>query len=466
MTARSDRTAAKEPKAVLGYMPEDTPPIGAMLSLGFQQVLTMFPATVLVAILTKFDVGVTLLASGLGTIIALLVSGRRIPLYYGSSFSYISVIVTVMSLYAPECFNDPAQVYCPEGVRIAQVGILGTAVIEILLGLLIQRVGKAALDRVLPPVVTGSMAIVIGIALAGSALGMAGANWLVAFITLIVTVAFSVYLQGRGLLGMLPILLGAVVGYLISIPFGLVNFGLIGAADWLRVPNITFPAFTDPRAWSVVVSVALIAIATIPESTAHLYQMSLYIDQLAKDMGRKPTSIKNLIGLNLVADGADDIVVGLLGGCAGTNYGENNSLMAITRNYSIPVLFAAGGIAILLGFVGKLAALVNTIPVAVTGGLAIYLFGVIGKQGIALLQSEKVNLFDPKNLAVGATILILGIGGAMALPNGLFPFQIPVLFPNGIPAIVFAAIVGILMNLLFVLLPPSRFGVVERSNIE
>jgi uracil permease len=265
---------------------------------------------------------------------------------------------------------------------------------------------------------------------------------------------------------MLPILLGAIVGYLVAIPFNLVNFGLIGAAEWLRVPNITFPAFTDPRAWSVVVSVALIAIATIPESTAHLYQMSLYIDQLAKDMGRKPTSIKNLIGLNLVADGADDIVVGLLGGCAGTNYGENNSLMAITRNYSIPVLFAAGGIAILLGFVGKLAAVVNTIPVAVTGGLAIYLFGVIGKQGIALLQSERVNLFDPKNLAVGATILILGIGGAMSLPDGLYPFQIPVLFPNGIPAIVFAAIVGILMNLLFVVLPPSRFGVVERSNLE
>ena len=232
------------------------------------------------------------------------------------------------------------------------------------------------------------------------------------------------------------------------------------------MPNITFPAFTDPRAWSVVVSVALIAIATIPESTAHLYQMSLYIDQLAKDMGRKPTSIKNLIGLNLVADGADDIIVGLLGGCAGTNYGENNSLMAITRNYSVPVLMAAGGIAILLGFIGKLAALVNTIPVAVTGGLAIYLFGVIGKQGVALIQSERVNLFDPKNLAIGATILVLGIGGNLGLKDGLFPFQIPVLFPNGIPAIVFAAIVGILLNLLFVVLPPSKFGVKERSNIE
>jgi len=451
---------------VSGYMPSDTPPIGAMLSLGFQQVLTMFPATVLVAILTKFDVGVTLLATGLGTIIALLVTKRRIPMYYGSSFSYISVIITVMSLYAPQCFNDPTKFYCPDGVRIAQVGIIGTAVIEILVGLLIQRVGKAALDKVLPPIVTGSVAIIIGIALSGTALNMASANWLVAFITLIFTIAFSVYLQGKGLLGMLPILLGAVVGYVVAIPFGLVQLAPVLDAQWLRVPNITLPAFTDPRAWSVAVSVALIAIATIPESTAHLYQMSLYIDQLAKDLGRKPTSIKNLIGLNLVADGADDLIVGLLGGCAGTNYGENNSLMAITRNYSVPVLFAAAGIAILLGFVGKLAALVNTIPVAVTGGLAIYLFGVIGKQGVALIQSERVNLFDPKNLAIGATILVLGIGGNLGLKDGLFPFRIPVLFPNGIPAIVFAAIVGILLNVLFVVLPPSKFGVRERSNIE
>lgn len=451
---------------VLGYMPDDTPPVGAMLSLGFQQVLTMFPATVLVAILTKFDVGVTLLASGLGTIIALLVTKRRIPMYYGSSFSYITVIITVMSLYAPACFGDPNTVYCPEGVRLAQVGIIGTAIVEILFGLLIQRVGKAALDRILPPIVTGSVAIVIGIALAGTALSEAAANWPIAFVTLIVTVIFSVYLQGKGLLGMIPILLGAIVGYVVSLPFGLVQFGSVMEAPWLRVPNITFPAFTDPRAWSVVVSVALIAIATIPESTAHLYQMSLYIDQLAKDLGRKPTSIKNLIGLNLVADGADDVVVGLLGGCPGTNYGENNSLMAITRNYSVPVLFTAGAMAILLGFIGKLAALVNTIPLAVIGGLSIYLFGVIGKQGVALIQSERVNLFDPKNLAIGATILVLGIGGAMGLENGIFPFKIPVLFPNGIPAIVFSAIVGILMNLLFVLLPPSAFGVKERSNIE
>src|SRR5512143_714369 len=120
--------AVKKEQPVVGYLPGDTPPWGAMLSLGFQQVLTMFPATVLVAILTKFDVGVTLLASGLGTIIALLVTARKIPMYYGSSFSYIAVVITVMSKYAPDCFNNAEMVYCESGVRIVQVGILGTAV--------------------------------------------------------------------------------------------------------------------------------------------------------------------------------------------------------------------------------------------------------------------------------------------------------------------------------------------------
>ena len=454
---------------VFGYLPDDKPPLGAMLSLGFQQFLTMFPATVLVAILTKFDVGVTLLASGLGTIIALLVTKRKIPMYYGSSFAYIAVIITVMSQFAPACFNDPAQVYCPEGVRVVQVGILLTAVFEILVGLLIMRIGKSALDRVLPPIITGSMAIVIGIGLANAALGNAGnwaaaenaaQTWTVAFITLFATIIFSVYLQGRGLIGMLPILLGAILGYLVAIPFGLVNFGSVASAAWFDVPNFTFPAFGNPEAWGLALSVALIFIATVPESTAHLYQMSLYIDELAGEMNRKPFNIKELIGLNLIADGSDDIVVGMLGGAPGTNYGENNSLMAITRNYSTAVLMAAGVLAIAMGFFGKLIALVNTIPPAVVGGLSIYLFGVIGMQGVALLQSEKVNLFDPKNLAIGAVILICGIGGNLSLPNGLFPFPVPYLFPTGIPAIVFAAILGIFFNLIFLIFktPEVRGG--------
>lgn len=455
--------AAPETK-VAGYLPQDTPPIGPMISLGFQQVLTMFPATVLVAAITKFDVSVTLLASGLGTIIALLVSKRKIPMYYGSSFSYIAVIFAAMALFDPVCFASQ-ETYCPNGVQIVQVGILMTAVVEILIGLLIMKVGKEALDKVLPPVITGSVAIVIGIMLAGSALNSASANWLIAIVTLFFTVLFSVYLQGKGLLGLLPILLGAIVGYIFAALLGAVDMTKFAEADWLRMPRITFPAFGNGDAWKFAPSIALIAIATIPESTAHLYQMSLYIDTLAKELKRAPLEIKKLIGLNLVADGSDDIVVGLLGGCAGTNYGENNSLMAITRNYSVPVLMTAGVMAMLLGFVGKLAGLVETIPGAVIGGLSIYLFGVIGMQGVALIQSEKVNLFEPRQLAIGSIILVTGIGGNLALKDGLFPFQIPLLFENGIPAVVFAAICGILLNLIFLALPPSKFGVEDRENL-
>lgn len=474
------KTAETKAPVLVGYLPQDVPSFGSMLSLGLQQVLTMFPATVLVAILTKFDVSVTLLASGLGTIVALLVSGRRIPMYYGSSFSYLTVTMTAMSMYASDCFGNKEMFYCAEGVRIVQVGIIGTAVLEILIGLLIMAIGKEALDKVLPPVITGSIAIIIGIALAGNALSNASQNWVVAFITLIVTVAFSVYLQGKGLIGMLPILFGAIVGWLVALPFNLIDFTRIIDAKWLAFPPITLPDFANPNAWGVFLGIAMIAIATVPESVAHLYQMSLYIDQLAVEVGKKPLEIKKLIGLNLVADGSDDIVVGFLGGCPGTNYGENNSLMAITRNYSVAVLFTAGGIAILLSFVGKLAGVVNTLPNAVVGGLSIYLFGVIGMQGIALIQSEKVNLFNPRELAVGAVILVLGIGGqffqfinasytadtlAKNVPAGMYPFPIPGVFPNGIPNIVFAAIVGILLNALFLIIKPKWFGVKERVNV-
>jgi len=424
----------------IGYLPQDRPAWPAMITLGLQHVLTMFPATVLVAILTGFDVGVTLFASGLATVIALLGSGMRIPLYYGSSFSYIAAVAAVVGAEWG-------------GVRVAQGGIVATALVSIAAGLVIRRVGKDALDRVLPPVITGSVAIVIGISLAKAALDMAAANWLVSAFTLVVTILFSVYLRKAGFLSMIPVLLGAIAGYLLSLVLGEVSFDAVRQAAWVRVPDFTLPVFR----WSAVVAIAPIAIATIPESTAHLYQISLYVDNLADEMGRKRPEIKNLIGLNLVLDGIGDAVNGLLGGCAGTNYGENNSLMAITRNYSGPVSIAAGAIAMGLGFLGKLAAIVETLPVAVTGGLAVFLFGIIGLQGVALMQSENVDLFDPRQLGIGAVILVLGIGGSM-FEGGAIPIMIPgleVAFPGGLPAIATAAVVGILLNLVFLLIPPK-----------
>jgi uracil permease len=438
-------TAEQEHKFV-GYLPNDAPPWGAMIGLAFQHVLTMFPATVLVAILTTFDISVTLFASGLATIVALLLSSRLaksyIPLYYGSSFSYIApvVAITVTNIYG---IDDPVT-----RIRVAQGGIMLTGLLNVLVGVLIRYVGKETLDKILPPEVTGSVAIVIGIALAATALSMAGAHWGISLLTLLVTIIFSVYLRGRGFIGMIPILLGAIVGYLVAIPLGLVDFAPVGAARWLSVPPFTFPIFT----LSAILAIAPIAIATIPESTAHLYQISLYVDQLAAELRRPAVKLSRFIGLNLVCDGVGDAINGLLGGCAGTNYGENNSLMAITRNYSGPALITAGVIAILLGFVGKLAALVNTLPLAVTGGLAIYLFGVIGVQGIALQIARRVNLFDPRKLAVIAVILVIGIGGAIGYEGGMIPFTLGSINWQ-LPSIATSAVVGILLNLIFMFFP-------------
>jgi len=438
---------------VFGYLPNDRPPVGSMIVLGLQHVLTMFPATVLVALLVGFDVGTVLAVSGIATIIALLgsklLAGKFIPLYYGSSFSYIAA--TAMLTKAE--FG----IYAGDLVRLAQVGIVATGVINVVVGLIIRFAGgKKAVDVILPPVVTGSVAAVIGISLAYEALNMANAHWGVALITLLVTILFSVYLQGKGFIGLIPILLGAIVGYLVSIPFGLVDFDPVNAAQWFQIPKFTLPAFGDARAWESVGTIAVIAIATIPESTAHLYQIGLYVDNLAERMGRKKYKLSELIGLNLILDGLGDLINGLFGGVAGTNYGENNSLMVITHNYSGPALMAAGAIAVLLGFVGKLSALVGTVPLAVTGGLAIYLFGVIGMQGVALMLAEKVNLYDPRQLSIGAIILVVGIGGHIGFGGNL---PIPILtgiFPDGLPAIATAAVLGIVLNLIFIIFKTNK----------
>jgi uracil permease len=347
-----------------------------------------------------------------------------------------------------------------------QAGIVVTGLLNILIGFLIRSIGKDRLDKVLPPIVTGSVAAIIGFGLAFAALGqMANANFLVAFVTLLVTILFSVYLQNKGFLGMIPVLLGAIVGYVFSaiVAPNPEQFAPLVNAPWFAVPHITFPTFSGPLVGTAIFSIAIMAIATVPESTAHLYQISLYVDRLAEDTGREKYNLERNIGFNLILDGVDDALKGLFGSTAGTNYGENNSLMAITRNYSGPALIAAGAISILLGFIGKLAGLVQTVPLAVSGGLAIYLFGVIGMQGIALLQEHKVSLFDPRNLAVGAVIMIVGIGGNIGFEGGFIPITIPGIFPNGLPAIATAAVLGILINAIFLIFKPASATALDEA---
>jgi uracil permease len=463
-------TTTRQPK-VYGFLPNDRPVFGQMLVLGLQHVITMFPATVLCALLMGFPVSTVLAVTGFGTVIAVTVSklatGNFIPLYYGSSFSYIAAVVAItQASYGKEAPVDL--------VRIAQCGFIATAIINIVVGAIIRGAGgKKAIDRVLPPVVTGSVACTIGIGLGASALNMASGVaggivagdlnwWAVALITLVATIAFSVYLQGKGFIGLLPVLLGAILGYLVAIPFGLVNFAGIGQSSLITAPRITFPDFTSPLTITAIFSVGIMAIATIPESTAHLYQISLYVDHLADEMGRPKFRLSEYIGINLMIDGLNDLINGLLGSTAGTNYGENNSLMVITRNYSGPVLITAGVISMVLGFIGPLADVIRSIPTAVSGGLSIYLFGVIGMQGIALMMSERVNLFDPKQLAIGAAILIVGIGGNIGYPGGFLP--VPLLqgvFPNGWPAIATGAVLGIILNLIFLVFPAPERAAIE-----
>lgn len=445
----------------MGYMPNDSPPMGQMILLGFQHVLTMFPATVFVAAFCGFHVGTVLFASGVSTIVALVLSrrgiGNFIPLFYGSSFSYIAAYQGISAAVTGTAYVPFSGPLPNEVLSVMQAGIVVTGLINIAVGFIIRSIGKEGVDKVLPPVVTGSVAAIIGFGLAKAAVtDLSSNNFLVAFITLILTIMFSVYLQNKGFVGMLPVLLGGIGGYIVSglIAPGSVNLQPVADASLFQLPNFTFPSFSGPLMVTAVVSISIMAIATIPESTAHLYQMSLYIDRYAEETGREKIHLDEKIGFNLMLDGLGDFLNGLVGATAGTNYGENNSLMAITRNYSGPALIAAGVISMLLGFSGQLAALVNSVPLAVSGGLAVYLFGVIGMQGIALMQEHNVSMFNPRNLAIGAVIMVVGIGGNIAYPNGLLPIVVPGVFPSGLPAIATAAVLGILLNATFLIFKP------------
>lgn len=435
---------------VHGFLPDETPKPLELILFALQQIVVMFPATVLVALLTGFNVATTIFASGLATLAFILVTGRKLPLYYGSSFSYITAITSITM--APNLSHLPMS----ERISMAQFGILMSGFVSILAGFIIKRSGRWLIDRVLPAQVTGPVAIIIGLTLAGSAMQNAtsvpqgidpgwGVNWawVIALVTLFATIFYSVYLKGR--LSQLPILFGLMTGYAAAaliqmatkIPF--INFNTVQGAI-LQLPQFTFPKPT----LIAVAAIMPIAIATIPESTAHIFQLDLYINDLARRKGvKKHYDIENQLGSNLIGDGIGDIVSAAIGGPAGTNYGENISAMAISKNFSVAVLMAAAIITMIISSFTPLINLVYSIPSAVIGGLSIYLFGVIAAQGIAIIIEKQVDMFSARNLAVMALILIIGIGGTFYFPQGMIP-----MFGIKAPAIASAAMIGIVLNLL------------------
>jgi len=439
---------------VFGYLPDERPPIIELFFFALQQIVVMFPATVLVALITGFHVSTTIFASGLATLGFILITGRKIPLYYGSSFSYIAAIASIMGAeaFTGYSLNDK--------ISIAQFGIVMSGFVSIAAGLIIKRCGKETIDRVLPPTVTGSIAMIIGLSLSANAMGNAAsipdsvavANasfagslaWVIAIITLISTILYSVYLKGK--LSQLPILFGLLTGYIAALIIGtvtgipFVSFNTIQSAAIFQLPVFTFPK----PSLTAIIAIMPIAIATIPESTAHIYQLDIYVNDLAKKKGStKKYDIESKLGLNLIGDGIGDIISGLIGGPAGTNYGENISAMAISKNFSIYVLMVAAVVTMIISSFTPLINIIYSIPTSVIGGLSIYLFGVIAAQGITIMMDRKVDMFSSKNLAIIAVILIVGLGGSFGFKDGMIP-----MFGIQLPAIATAAIAGILLNLM------------------
>jgi len=449
-----------ENQQVIGYLPDEQPPIWKLLLYALQQVVVMFPATVAVAIITGFHISTTIFASGLATICFILVTKREIPLYYGSSFSYVAAIGSLMGSEALATYS------LNEKIAVAQFGIIMSGLVSIAAGLIIKRFGRDSIEKVLPAAITGPIAMVIGLTLAGNALRDAAsisidtagtvavvesqlalaANmaWIISLVTLLSTILLSVYL--KGFWGQLPLLLGPIFGcvtaFIISITTGIDLFKVLPESANSGI--FALPVFTFPKASLMAVAAIMpIAIATIPESTAHVYQLDIYVNDLAKKKGTdKKYNIADKLGLNLIGDGIGDMVSGFVGGPAGTNYGENISAMAITRVFSIPVLIAASAIAMIIACFTPLVNAIYSIPTSVIGGLEVYLFGAIAAQGIAIMVEKKVDLFSSKNIAIIATIMVIGLGGQYGF-GGSIPF-----FGMQVPCIAGAAIFGIILNLI------------------
>ena len=446
-------------KRVIGYLPDEKPSTWRLLLYAIQQVIVMFPATVTVALITGFQVSTTIFASGLATICFILITGKKIPMYYGSSFAYLTAIA---SMCAAQGFEKVDGILPTEAIQNAQFGIILSGFVSIAAGILVKFCGRSAVEKILPASITGPVAMIIGLTLAGNALGDAipteaspMSNWwvVVALVTLLSTVLYSKYL--KGFLGQLPLLLGAITGCAAAgliYAFGDVNLframpeAALEASLWKLGDGSIFavPAFSMPNPnWTAVVAIMPIAIATIPESTAHMYQLDIYVNDIAKKKGsEKKYNLVDLLDRNLIGDGICDMISGFVGGPAGTNYGENISTMAITRVFSVPVMAAAAVVAMVISFFTPLIQVIYGIPLAVIGGLEIYLFGAIAAQGIAIMIDKGVDMFSSKNIAIIASIMVIGVGGQYA-----FGGNIPI-FGMDVPCIAGAAIFGIVLNLL------------------
>ena len=405
----------------------DRPPFLQWIGLSIQHLFAMFGSTVLVPILVGLDPSIALFSSGVGTLLYILITRGKIPAYMGSSFSFITVMQALM-----KGAGYPA---------IAQ-GVIAVGIVYLVVALIVNFIGSGWIDKALPPVVVGPIVMVIGLSLAGTAATDATMRtvsatksvydlryFAVAMLTLLLTIVYNMYL--KKFISLLPILLGIISGYLIALAFGIVDFELVRQAAWFSAPDfqVMFLTYKPHLYWGAILSMAPIAFVTMTEHMGHI----MVLDKLTnRNFFKDP-------GLNhtLAGDGTASIIAGLVGGPAVTSYGENIGVLAMTRVHSVYVLGGAGFFAIVFAFVGKLSALIRTIPGPVIGGISFLLFGVIASNGLRVLIDNKIDFNKKRNLMIASTILVIGIGNA-SLQFAGYSFS----------GLALATVIGIAMNLI------------------
>jgi uracil permease len=398
-------------------------PLLQSIPLSLQHLFAMFGATVLVPYLVGLDTSVTLFSSGIGTLLYILITKGKIPAYLGSSFAFIAGMTAIIGA-TPGTIGDPAK------IAIAMGGCFVAGIIYLVVALLISKFGTNWLDKILPPVVVGSVVIVIGLALARTAVNMAMCGggttynsqyFLIAMVSLAIAIIAAVFF--RGFLGVIPILIGIIGGYIFALILGQVNFSVVNQAKVFAVPGFIFPKFT----WSAILAITPVALVTITEHIGHLIVTNKVV---GRDFIKDPGLHRSLSG-----DGIATLVAALIGGPPNTTYGENIGVMAITRVFSVWVIGGAAVIAIVLSFIPKIGGLINTIPVPVMGGISIMLFGIIASAGIRMLVEAGIDFSRKRNLIIASVILVIGIGEAKVVLGGV-EFH----------GMALATIIGILLN--------------------
>ncbi|WP_247941907.1 uracil-xanthine permease family protein [Streptococcus mitis] len=407
---------------------DQRPSAGKGILLSFQHVFAMFGATILVPLILGMPVSVALFASGVGTLIYMISTGFRVPVYLGSSFAFI----TAMSLAMKEMGGD---------VSAAQTGVILTGLVYVLVAASVRFAGTKWIDKLLPPIIIGPMIIVIGLGLAGSAVTNAGlvadGNWknaLVAVVTFLI--AAFINTKGKGFLRIIPFLFAIIGGYLFALTLGLVDFTPVLKANWFEIPGFYLPfntggAFKEYNLYFGPETIAILPIAIVTISE-HIGDHTVLGQICGRQFLKEPGLHRTLLG-----DGIATSVSAFLGGPANTTYGENTGVIGMTRIASVSVIRNAAFIAIALSFLGKFTALISTIPNAVLGGMSILLYGVIASNGLKVLIKERVDFAQMRNLIIASAMLVLGLGGAILK-----------LGPVTLSGTALSAMTGIILNLI------------------